>query len=33
MYCSVGGEVAASDGAFHGGGPVCLGEIAGEEEV
>ena len=26
-----GGEVAAADGAFHGGGPAGGGPIAGEE--
>ena len=28
-----GGEVAAADGAFHGGGPAGGGPIAGEEET
>src|SRR3954465_8496128 len=28
-----GGEVAAADGAFHGGGPAGLGVVAGEVEV
>src|SRR5438477_6968522 len=29
----VGGEVAAADGAFHGGGPAGAGVIAGEVQV
>jgi len=28
-----GGEVAAADGAFHGGGPAGLSVIAGEEQA
>src|SRR5260221_11837443 len=28
-----GGQVAAADGAFHGGGPAGGGPIAGEEEA
>src|SRR6266446_8225966 len=30
---SFGGEVAAADGAFHGGGPAGDGPIASEEET
>ncbi len=28
-----GGEVAAADGAFHGGGPAGAGPIAGQDQV
>src|SRR5229473_2877242 len=30
---SFGGEIAAADGAFHGGGPAGIGPISSEEEA